>query len=64
MTCSRAICLVGHVQVVEKDIKAKVDTKIKCPESGETPLHLVALVNYKVENKLKHIGQLSDYGAH
>ena len=32
--------LVGHVKLVEKAIEAKVDVNLKCPESGETPLHL------------------------
>ena len=38
--------LVGHVELVEEAIEAKVDTNLKCPESGETNPYLVALLNY------------------
>ena len=38
--------LVGHVELVKEAIEAKVDTNLKCPESGETNPYLVALLNY------------------
>ena len=38
--------LVRHVELIEEAIEAKVDTNLKCPESGETNPYLVALLNY------------------